>query len=246
MAIKGVLFDLGNTLLYFNGDWPEVLARADEGMVNQLEKAGLALDRAAFSRDFRRRLDHYHNQREVDFIEHSTARILRDTLSAHGIDQVEETVIEDALESLYAASQEYWIPEADLLPMMDALKAAGYRLGVISNAGDDRDVQTLVDKAKICPYLEFVLTSAASGRRKPDGRIFAFGLQLFGLSPNEVVMVGDTLTADILGANLIGITSVWITRRADTPGNRKNQDLIKPSAKIDTLAELPELLASLD
>ena len=225
MTIKGVLFDLGNTLLFFDGQWPEVFVRADQLMVDQLEKAGLALDREAFSRDFRERLGVYHNQREVDFIEHSTARILRDTLSAHGIEPVDEAVIESALE---------------------ALKAAGYRLGVISNAGVDQDVQTLVDKAEICSYLEFVITSAASGRRKPDGRIFALGLQLFGLSPDEVVMVGDTLTADILGANLMGITSVWITRRADTPGNRKNQDLIKPRAKIETLAELPGLLASLD
>jgi HAD superfamily hydrolase (TIGR01549 family) len=246
MTIKGVLFDLGNTLLYFDGQWPEVFARADQMMVDQLVRTGLALDREAFSKDFRERLDVYHNQREVDFIEHSTARILRDTLSAHGVEQVDESVIESALERLYAASQEYWIPEADLLPMMDALKAAGYRLGVISNAGDDQDVQTLVDKAQICSYLEFVITSASSGRRKPDGRIFALGLQLFGLSPEEVVMVGDTLTADILGANLMGITSVWITRRADTPGNRKNQDLIRPSAEIETLAELPGLLASLD
>jgi putative hydrolase of the HAD superfamily len=232
MTIKGVLFDLGNTLLYFDGQWPEVFARADQMMVDQLVRTGLALDREAFSKDFRERLDVYHNQREA--------------LSAHGVEQVDESVIESALERLYAASQEYWIPEADLLPMMDALKAAGYRLGVISNAGDDQDVQTLVDKAQICSYLEFVITSASSGRRKPDGRIFALGLQLFGLSPEEVVMVGDTLTADILGANLMGITSVWITRRADTPGNRKNQDLIRPSAEIETLAELAGLLASLD
>lgn len=245
MSFKGILFDLGNTLLYFDGDWQEVFARADQGMVERLEKAGLSLDWDHFLTDFRERLSSYHNQREIDFVEHSTAKILEDTLAAHGISGLESSTLESALAALYAASQECWIPEEDLLPTMDALKDAGYWMGVISNAGDDRDVQTLVDKARIRPYLDFVLTSAASGVRKPAARLFALGLRLFGLSAREVVMVGDTLSADILGANRMGIYSVWITRRADTPANRKLQAEIKPKAVISSLAELPVTLESL-
>jgi HAD superfamily hydrolase (TIGR01549 family) len=246
MTIKAVIFDLGNTLLYFDGNWPEVFSRANQGMTDRLAQAGLALDRERFIKDFRDRLDTYHNQREIDFLELSTARILEDTLAAHGFLSVREKVKMEALAGLYAASQEFWIPEEDLIPTMEALQLSGIRMGVISNAGDDRDVQTLVDKARIRPYLEYILTSAASGMRKPDHRIFALGLQFFGLSPMEVVMVGDTLNADILGANLMGITSVWITRRADTANNRVVQEKIKPNAVIDTLADLPELLRSLN
>ena len=245
MGIKGILFDLGNTLLYFDGSWEEVLARADQGMAKCLRMEGLSLQWDLFLMDFRERLASYHDQREIDLIEHSTAKILEDTLAAHGIPSVEDTILEQALAALYAASQECWIPEDDLLPTIKALKTAGYRIGVISNAGDDQDVQTLVDKALIRPYLDFVLTSAASGIRKPDTRIFALGLRLLGFSAHEVVMVGDTLPADILGANLVGIYSVWITRRADPVVNRVYQSEIKPKATIKTLAELPSLLESL-
>lgn len=245
MKIKGILFDLGNTLLYFDGNWQEVFARADQGMVEHLAKEGLSLDWASFSNDFRERLSSYHDQREVDFVEHSTAKILEDTLALHGVFNLNSSILQEALAALYAASQECWIPEDDLLPSMKALKNAGYRMGVISNAGDDQDVQTLVDKARIRPYLDFVLTSAASGMRKPDPRLFALGLRFFGLSTHEVVMVGDTLSADILGANRMGIYSVWITRRADTAANRELQSQIKPKAAISSLAELPPLLDSL-
>ena len=245
MGFKGILFDLGNTLLYFDGNWQEVFEYADRRMAENLAKAGLSLDWDRFLSDFRERLSSYHNQREVDLIEHSTARILRDTLAVHGVEPVPENLIENALAALYAASQEYWTPEEDLIPTMKALKNTGYLMGVISNAGDDQDVQTLVEKARIRPYLDFVLTSAASGMRKPDARIFALGLRFLGLSTQEVVMVGDTLSADILGANQMGIYSVWITRRADTAANRQNLAAIKPNATIEALADLPVLLASL-
>lgn len=245
MRIKAVIFDLGNTLLYFEGDWAEVFSRADQMMFDSLARSGLQLERQAFTATFRQRLADYHQQREVDYKEHSTHWILKDTLSAFGYPDAGEPVLRDALAALYAASQEYWVPEEDLLPTMERLTQNGYRIGLLSNAGDDRDVQKLVDKGRIRPYLEYVLTSAAGGIRKPDNRIFELAINMFGLEPDEVAMVGDTLNADILGANRMGIFSIWITRRADTPENRELREKIIPDAEIETLTELPDLLNGL-
>jgi FMN phosphatase YigB (HAD superfamily) len=55
-------------------------------------------------------------------------------------------------------------------------------------------------------------------------------------------MVGDTLNADILGAQQLGMMDVWITRRANTRTNREELSQIQPTWKIDTLSELPPLL----
>jgi hypothetical protein len=38
---------------------------------------------------------------------------------------------------------------------------------------------------------------------------------------------------------------IWISRRADTPGNRAHLDTIQPEAIISALSELPELLHTL-
>jgi FMN phosphatase YigB (HAD superfamily) len=54
-------------------------------------------------------------------------------------------------------------------------------------------------------------------------------------------MVGDTLNADILGANQSGLISIWLTRRADTAANRKNRPKIIPEIEIDSLSELLDL-----
>jgi FMN phosphatase YigB (HAD superfamily) len=56
-------------------------------------------------------------------------------------------------------------------------------------------------------------------------------------------MVGDTLGADILGANNLGIASVWINRRVVMrPDNLAHDDTILPKATISALSELPGLL----
>lgn len=62
--------------------------------------------------------------------------------------------------------------------------------------------------------------------------------------PKESVMVGDALNADILGANTIGMSSIWITRRADRVENDKFRTRVYPEEVITSLGELPSLLAN--
>ncbi|MCB2178453.1 HAD family hydrolase [bacterium] len=242
MAIKGILFDLGNTLLHFDGDVAEMVANADQALAQSLIQSGLALDKAHFVKEFRHRLSTYHLEREIDFIEHTTRRILQQVLSDFGFLDVPDAIITEGLKKLYFVSQTHWIPEVDAIPTLAALRQSGLKLGIISNAGDDADVQHLVDKAEIRPYFDFIITSAAVGCRKPDRSIFELALNKWGFSPDETVMVGDTLHADILGANQVEIFSVWITRRANRPDNNANRATITPDATIPTLAELPALL----
>ena len=245
MGLKGLIFDLGNTLMYFDGSWSEALNVADRAMVNTLIQAGIQLDQERFDQDFRVRLNAYYVEREHELIELTTAHILRTLLEDYGYPSVPDAVITQALESLYHETQVYWTPEEDARPTLTALKDQGYRLGVISNAGDDPDVQHLVDKIGVRSCLDFVITSAACGIRKPAPEIFRIALDHWDFLPGQVAMVGDTLSADVLGAQDSGLYSIWITRRADTSANRAYQDTIQPDAVIQTLAELPGLLAGL-
>jgi FMN phosphatase YigB (HAD superfamily) len=59
-------------------------------------------------------------------------------------------------------------------------------------------------------------------------------------------MVGDTLGADILGAQNAGMFAIWVTRYADAPGNRNHRETIHPDATIETIRELPDLLKQLE
>jgi putative hydrolase of the HAD superfamily len=242
---NALLFDLGGTLIYSDASWPEVMQAANQELVAQLQRQGLQLDAEQFAAEFRSRLEEYYAQRDSEFIEYTTALILRTLLADHGHSQVTPEMLRPALKSLYAVSQAHWKPEADALPTLEMLHQAGYRMAIISNAGDDDDVQTLVDNAGIRNYFDFVLTSAACGIRKPNPRIFELALKRWGISHKRAAMVGDTLGADILGANNAGVYSIWVTRRADTAANRDHQDTIQPNSKIANLAVLPRLIEEL-
>ncbi len=240
--IRVVLFDLGSTLIYFDASWQEMIPRASLALADELILRGLPLQRESFAANFQQRIQAYYQQRESEFIEYTTHSVLRDMLSDQGCAPLETFALRRALDAFYAVTQAQWRVEEDAHPTLQALRQAGYRLGMISNAGDALDVHTLVDNAALRDYFELILISAEVGIRKPHPRIFRQALDFFQVNPSQAVMVGDTLGADILGANNIGMFSIWITRRADTPDNRDHLDTIQPAASVATLAEIPAVL----
>ncbi len=240
-----IVFDLGSTLIYFDGDWHDVLREGRQAVLRSLRAAGLKLDDGVFLSLLEARLQSYFTQRDDDCIEYTTASILRALLAELGHTQVPDAVVSAALEAMYAVSQAHWHPEPDAEPTLRALQGQGYRLGMISNAGDDADVQRLVDRAGLRPFFEVILTSAAQGIRKPDPRIFHTALDILGAEPARAAMVGDSLEADILGAQRTGMSTIWITRRAAIPGNATQANPIQPDASISVLSELPDMLRSL-
>jgi HAD superfamily hydrolase (TIGR01549 family) len=240
-----ILFDLGNTLIYFDGEWQEVLSKACLEAWRSLASSGLKLDRDTFVQEFLEKLNAYYVEREAEFIEYTTAYVLKGLLAENGYTGLPDTVLLPALDKMYSVSRNHWHVEKDTHSVLNELKNRGYRLGIISNAGDDEDVQQLVDQARIRPYFDEILSSAALGIRKPNPRIFDSMLSKLNVKRNRAAMVGDTLGADILGAQNAGIFSIFLTRRAATPANRAHLDTIQPDVVINSLSELPDLLISL-
>lgn len=239
-----VIFDLGSTLIYFDASWEDTIRSSVQELANELQASGLPLQRAAFIQRFRQEMNAYFEKRDTEFIEYTTRYVLQNVLEEFGYDDVPEETLRKALDAMYAVSQAHWQPEADAVPTLETLTAQGYRLGLISNAADHEDVQTLVDQAGIREYFEYILTSAGEGIRKPNPRIFRKMLHLLGVPPQRAVMVGDTLGADVLGARHAGMAGIWITRRADKPPNAAHRDTIHPDAVINSLTELPRVLSN--
>ena len=84
-------------------------------------------------------------------------------------------------------------------------------IGVISN----NVVGEQLDKIRTCgleTFLDTVVISEEAGVTKPDPRIFEIALARLGCEAGEVVMVGDSWAADIVGARSAGIRAVWFNR----------------------------------
>jgi HAD superfamily hydrolase (TIGR01662 family) len=237
-----ILFDLGSTLIYFDGYLPDIMAQAYNELATSLLEGGYALDKDVFLTEFLARLEAYHAERETEFIEHTTERILRIVLERQGYKEISRASLRPFLIRMYAVTQSCWKVEQDTHAVLKTLKDASYRLGIISNAGDDWDVQVLIDNAGIRQFFEYISTSAAAGIRKPHPKIFQMAFDAMHVPLDRAVMVGDTLGADILGAKNFGMRNIWITRRASKSANLAHKDTIQPDRTITNLSELPVLL----
>lgn len=238
--LRAVIFDLGGTLMYERSNWSAITAQADEALTNYLRDEGMELNLSTFPREFRRRLENYFRKREKDLLETTYSFVLRDVLTDKGYGNVSEHVLRTALDRLFAITQTNWLLEEDTLPTLQKLEEDGYRLGLISNAGDDQDVQQLARRFGIDRYFDFILTSAACSYRKPHPRIFELALSNWYFLPAEAVMVGDNLDADVRGAQNVGLYAIWLSRRAGA--RTDEQQGIQPDASLSSLQELPAFL----
>lgn len=242
MTLKCFLFDLGSTLIYFDSHWEDTLHKARQALWSGLVNQGLELPEIDFINAFSSVQKAYWKQRDIDLIEKTTYSVLSEVLADFDTEEVQESVLRDALAEMYTVSQAYWLVEADTVDTLKALQQHGCRMGLISNAGDDMDVQLLVDKAGVRPYMDFIISSAGFGKRKPSPEIFTHALSFWDAAPEEAVMVGDRLEADVLGAHKVGMMSVWISRRVK--GNYTAEDIkhYAPELCVDSLGELLALV----
>ena len=114
-----------------------------------------------------------------------------------------------------------------------------YKLLLLTNGSPDLQNTKLTITPELAPYFEQIVISGDFGKGKPDPHIFEHALSLMELRKHEVIMVGDNLMTDILGANRAGIKSVWINR------HQKERNEVKPTYEIHHLEELYPILAEL-
>jgi putative hydrolase of the HAD superfamily len=237
--IRHILFDLGGTLMHARGDWLPIFERADQALTNNLREHHITLD----AKIFRGRLHQYYEQRDKDFQETTYHFVLRELLKDLGYVKVSESVLRSALDAMFSITQSNWVLEDDALGTIQKLKSSGYHLGIFSNAGDDQDVRDLVKKFGIYSDFDFVLTSAACYYRKPHARAFEIALAQWSIPPEDAIMIGDSLEADIFGAKNLGMQTIWITRRAQFTADERAAQRIHPDF---SLSELDWLLPTLE
>ena len=237
---KVILFDLGKTLIYPLNPWQETLIKADSALIDSLTQSGISPKLPISPNEIQVCLNNYYDQRKIDLVELTAKSVLKDFLTSKGIQDTSDLIIREALDAMYTVTQSNWSIERDAHKTLIELSKAGFKLGLVSNAADDRDVQQLVDTWSLRKYFKLIITSAESGWRKPHTFMFQKALDFFEVSSDQTTMVGDTLSEDIGGAQNMGIYGIWITRRAQMPPDGELD--IQPQAIISSLEELPQLI----
>jgi putative hydrolase of the HAD superfamily len=123
----------------------------------------------------------------------------------------------------------------DTFEVLDKLKDH-YQLLLLTNGSPDLQHTKLSLSPKLIPYFDHIVVSGDFGKGKPDPSIFEHAQLRLSLHKEEILMVGDNLMTDILGANRAGIKSVWINR------HQKERNEVIPTYEIQHLRELFTIL----
>jgi len=126
--------------------------------------------------------------------------------------------------------------------VLETMRKDGYRIAMIAN-GDSAGARNIIAACGLEDYFDVVVISEEVGIEKPDKQVFQVALDKLGVEAENAVMVGNRIDADIVGANRIGMKSVWFR------WNDRYEEIIgsedkKPDFIIKRLSELPGILSS--
>lgn len=219
--IRCILFDLGDTL-WSRGE--AVAWERSENIANQRAVVLLReridptflpmLDDLTLGQRLRQAIDHYIRTsiRRDPESEPDRALAVIETLHQWGIPEIDRDFGAEIFEALRIR-----IPESrplfdDSLSTIIELHQRGFLLGIVTNriwGGPPflEDLRTLGLYHYFHP--DAIAISGDLGRRKPSAEIFLHALNALDSRPAEAVMVGDSLSADVLGAQALGIFAIW-------------------------------------
>lgn len=240
--IRGVILDYGNTLITFDGDIAEVRGQAHRALMETLRREGLAVREPSFRDRLARKFEAYDRKRAVDHLETTAAAVLVATIAEEGLPPQPVDRLRRALRSMYEIYEAHWRLFPESPTALEKIRASGLRMAMLSNASDEDNVRRMLDNHRLESFFDPVVISAAIGIRKPDSRAFRPILAAWNIPAREIVMVGDQLGADILGAKTLGMRSIWLTTEEGSPSNRPFRGKIVADARVKTIGEAAALL----
>jgi putative hydrolase of the HAD superfamily len=123
---------------------------------------------------------------------------------------------------------------AATLDALAAFKAAGWRIGLVSNITAETQLQW--PGSPLAPYFDTTAFSAEVGAAKPEPKIYLTACAALGADPADCVYVGDGRDNELAGAAALGMDAIRTTEHADS-------DPAWPGSTIKTFADLQTYLA---
>ncbi|MDY7010428.1 MAG: HAD family hydrolase [Planctomycetota bacterium] len=238
--IKGILFDLGDTLLDFGPvDTLKLFVEGARLAYAYLQQLGQPVP--PFAKYHRRQLravqwsllKSHLTRREFNSLD-----VLVRTSKSMGQKLTPEQT-EELAWLWYEPLSRCVTVEDRLEELLEGFRRNGLSLAVISNTFVPGQVlDRHMAELGLLEYFPVRIYSCDVRYRKPHPKIFQICLDRLGISPSEAIFVGDKLRPDITGAAQAGIISVL----KDPSGARRNHR-IRPDHRITTLRQLPEIVA---
>jgi len=202
LMIKGVVFDLDNTLLDFMKMKEFAVKAAIKGMI----EAGLKVNEDKSYIEINSIYEEFgwENQKVFDVFLEKT------------IGHVDNKFLAAGIVAYRRAREANLMAYPNVNKTLLALSKSGIKLGVVSDA-PSREAWMRIYYLNLYHYFDVVITYDDSGERKPSPIPFQLALDGMGLRPEETIMIGDWPERDVVGAQQIGMKTAF-ARYGDTFG----------------------------
>ncbi len=249
MTIRAVFFDLGDTLWHFPNLPPfEVIRRETVNRISDLLRTwGVNPEGDLFflGRDIRFAIERAVDEAyKGDCISPHAPTIARQVAAEKGLFISEEQAVQLwhtwNLGGIFLGRALF----PDVIPTLEWLRERGFRIGSVTNRSlGDEPFREELRYLGLLDYFETHSISCEVGYMKPHAGIFQHALEALDMAPEEAVMVGDSLRADVAGAQAIGMTAVWRQNHASPAdsGLDTSDDSITPDYTIEAMGDLPGL-----
>ena len=245
MAVETVIFDLGGTLIEYAGNydtWPELETPGFAAAYSLLGQNGHSLP--SFEQ-FRQagfahlpRMWQAATRREANLQVHA---LLGETLADLGVDSFANGELVAAAQAYGAAIQQQAWPIEGAAETVTAVKAAGYKVGLVSNTMFPGEMHR-ADMARfgLLDHFDATVFSADVNKWKPNADPFLYVLAELEMGADTAVYVGDDPASDMVGGQAAGLRTIYF------PSSQRfaKPDGVQPDGEIGSLAELLPLLKS--
>jgi putative hydrolase of the HAD superfamily len=238
-AVQTLLFDLDDTLLDYSGGVDECWAAACTSGCR-----GGAVDARALIvalEESRRWFwdDPARQRRERINMLAAWTKIVEHALGTLGRP---DPALASAVATAFAQRRrDRWQLFPDALSCLDARRASGVRLGLVTN-GDASQQRDKIARHALASYFDVIVIEGEFGAGKPDEAVYRHVLDTLGARAEDTCMIGDHLEFDVAGAQRLGIRGIWIDRAgAGVPAG----SAVRPDAMIRVLRELDDVLQRL-
>jgi HAD superfamily hydrolase (TIGR01549 family) len=229
MAIKTVLFDLGDTLWHFPKMPPpqEIRMETMRRIGGALAAWGVPLEGELrfLGREIRLGVEKADRAAyESDCVSPDFNAVVRDIVAGMGLQVSHEQAAQlwDAwnIGGLQLGRTMF----DDAFPTLDWLRSAGIRIGCVTNRvfGGPRFTEELRELG-LDRYFEATAVSCDLGYMKPHPKIFEHVFDAMQIDPRETAMVGDSLRADVEAAQALGMAAIWRRVRKHDPPHEAEQ-----------------------
>ncbi len=145
----------------------------------------------------------------------------------------------EKLSSVFEFYLYYRRPNRGVKEILKSIFNMGYTLALVSNTISTTLIPERLEKLDVKRYFSSIILSVSAGVRKPRPEIFEIALKETGLSADQCIYIGDTLSRDVEGSKNAGFAkSILLISSLTKHKDRDYSGNAKPDHTVNNLSDV--------